>query len=859
MATKDQTPAWMSDYGAPAGPATRTPNIRERSMEASISSNKASAASSAATTGRIVALLPAEKATADAEAAVAAHKARTLGFEKADEEFQKQLVAWRSGEAATTFERLQELRNAVRLLKSGRQLTGAAFGQLPDFIKAAVSPDSVDVRTDVEKVIQQSLRETLGAQFTQAEGDRLLARVYNPALPETMVAKNVETEINKILAIAKSREAMARYYEAQGTLKGYKPDEWLPTVERDFKVSQGMTAADKLAATQNAILEAQGQIGGEGLKGFRFRPNEEAALMAYANSPGFTPVGYANLISSMYESAGVGVPSRSVLLEQGRELAKRPQGARVGRFGYDLVDEQAMRDAGLKDSVIQALRNLPESGYNLVAGVFAPVTDAVKSIAQGERAGLYKTVPDLVADLAAKAGLGETDQATLDALSQALSERYGGLDAIKATAIKDPIGLAGDISLILTAGGAAVARAAPTIGSAMSRTGAALDPLAVTGRAVKAAAPVASAVADAGGRLATEGLSFTSGAPTSAIREAYGAGVERQAAGVTPRVEAFREGISGEADIPTIVSTGRDALAKIREEASQRYRSGMVDIGKDKSILDFTDLDKTLTDLTSSGRYKGQTIRKGGSATLDKMRAAIDEWRNLDPAEYHTPEGFDALKQQLGDIRDTIPADDRVAMRVATRLYNAAKQTVRKQAPAYDKVMGQYKGSMDEVQRMERELSLGPQGPVDTAMLKLTSRPGTRRGREGLVDLMAKYEPTLGASVAGEQLSPLLPRGLRGVSMAAGAIPAGLYWTPAGIGYAALTSPRAVGEMAYGAGRARQGISDLADLAGRYPAAVLGAQRGIALAEQTEEERLKMLLSRYGLELPSTTIPGYEE
>jgi len=842
------------DFSNPQFQEGETPAKRAAAKErdVSIRQKEAAATGSEVSTQRTLSLLPSETTKIDAEAKIAQHKANTLGFEKADADFQQQLVAWRAGDAASFFEKLRQLRNAVRVLKSGKQLTGPMFGQLPDFVKAAVSPQSVDVRGDVEKVIQQTLRETLGAQFTQQEGSALLARTYNPALPESYVADNVEAELNTLLNIGKSREAMARYYEANGTLKGYNPDKWVPTVEKQFKVEQGMSQDDKLAAAQNAMVAAQGQIGGEGIKGIRFRPAEEAALLAYVNSDQFTPAGYASMIAPMYEAVGANPPPRSLLLEDGREIAARPVGARAAAISYEKIDEGAMKQAGFSDVAIQAFRNLPESGAQFAMSLVSPLTDAVKSVVQGERAGVYKTIPDLVADIAAKAGIGETDQATLNALSDALTERYGGMDALKSTLVKDPIGLAGDLSILLTAGGTALQRAPGRVGAlgeTMQAAGAAIDPLSAAMSVAGKTSPVAVPAAELAGKVATEGLAFTSGAPTSAIREAAATGFERQTQGVTPRTTAFRETLTGEGEVADLVTSAKDALAKIREQASQQYRSGMVDIAKDQTVLAFDDLDDALSRVRSSGRYKDQVVRKGGAGVLDEMEAAINDWRALDPVEYHTPEGFDALKQRLGDIRDTIPADDKVAQRVATQLYNAAKKTIRQQAPAYDKVMGQYKGSMDEIKRMEQELGIGTRGAVDTAFLKLTSRPGTRPGREALVDLLAKYEPELGAAVAGEQLSALMPRGLRGVTTSALAIPAGLYSTPVGAAYGAMTIPRVVGEMAYGAGRVAGGAANLVDLAQRYPASALATQRGLATAEMTEEEQARALAERYGLNL----------
>jgi hypothetical protein len=66
-------------------------------------------------------------------------------------------------------------------------------------------------------------------------------------------------------------------------------------------------------------------------------------------------------------------------------------------------------------------------------------------------------------------------------------------------------------------------------------------------------------------------------------------------------------------------------------------------------------------------------------------------------------------------------------------------------------------------------------------------------------------------------------------------------------------SPRLMGEVAYGAGRASVPIGNLIDTVQSSPAALLAAQRGLAAGEATEAERAQQeLFERYGLSLPPT-------
>jgi hypothetical protein len=840
-------PPDFSRYVQPAPPPA-APTVEQRGATAKVRRDEGEAE-------KLYATLPAVSAKADADAAVALYNAQNVGWQEANKDFQKQYVAWRNGNAADFFDKINQLRGAVKLLKSGQKLSGPVFSRLPAFIREAVNPESVDVRADVEKVIQASLRETLGAQFTEKEGVQLLARTYNPALPETMIAANVEAELNKILAIAKSREAMARYYEENNTLKGYKPEDWLPVVEAEFAPTRGLSDQDKRAAEAAAYRDSVNNIGGEPLKGFRFRPGEERQIIDYANSAEFTPEGYINLVASLYENAAGVAPDMDALRAEAEKIAERPVGDRVGSLDYSGVDLAAMQAAGIDEKFIQMLKNAPTSAVVLVSDLLSPVSDAVKSALLGERTGIYKSIPDLVADVAAKAGLGETDQETLNALSDVLEERYGGMDAIESTLVSDPIGLVADLSMVLTAGGTAAARAPGAVGKTgrvAARAGQAIDPISFAGNVLSKATP--EDLANFARRAPAESVALTTGAPPSAFRQAYDIGAERQRLGVTPRSEAFREGLAGKVDPSDLVADAKRAMQEVRDAASQEYRSGMMDVATDKSILSFDDIDIALQKMRSDAMFNGQVVDSAALAAVERMQPVVDQWRALDPATFHTPEGMDKLKQRVFDEVGNIPDDQRTVRRAAGTVYNAVKDTISQQAPAYAKVMEQYADASEVLGRMERELGLGRKGSIDTAAAKLTERPPSRKGRDDLVSLLAEYDPVVGAEIAGEQLSRYFPRGLRGAGTGlgvAGGSAAGAFTNPLALLGATTISPHLMGEAAYGLGRASVPVGDAFSAVGRSPGTRLGAQRGLAIAGQTDEElERQALVDRYMFSVP---------
>jgi hypothetical protein len=139
-----------------------------------------------------------------------------------DKEFAKEYVAFRAaGGYADTVKQLDQLKGVLASLRSGRNLTGPALGRTPDLIRGFTNEESIATRDAVEEVVQRNLRLVLGAQFTEREGERLIARAYNEKLSEAENAKRLERLITQIESAARAKEDAANYFEENGTLTGW--------------------------------------------------------------------------------------------------------------------------------------------------------------------------------------------------------------------------------------------------------------------------------------------------------------------------------------------------------------------------------------------------------------------------------------------------------------------------------------------------------------------------------------------------------------------------------------------------------------------------------------------------------------
>jgi len=330
-----------------------------------------------------------------------------------------------------------------------------------------------------------------------------------------------------------------------------------------------------------------------------------------------------------------------------------------------------------------------------------------------------------------------------------------------------------------------------------------------SGAAISAALPV---VGKAGSAI-TKMLGGTTGVGEEALKQAYQAG-KQGGTKATSFVEAMREGQS----MTNVLDAARANLSAMNAQKQNAYRSGMVDIRNDKSILDFGNIDKAVNDAFDMTKFKGFVKNQEAVTALSKIKDSIDELKNLDPVEYHTPEGLDALKQRVGGLLESIPFEQKTARTAAGNVYNSIKNEITAQAPTYAKVMKDYHSASDTMKEIERSLSLGQKASADTAMRKLQSLMRNNVNTNyGYRDQLARQLEQAGGNefmpaLAGQALNDYMPRGIQRAVNPASAIGIGALGNiPAAVGMGLVSSPRLVGEAMYKAGQGARLVNQRVD------------------------------------------------
>jgi len=457
-------------------------------------------------------------------------------------------------------------------------------------------------------------------------------------------------------------------------------------------------------------------------------------------------------------------------------------------------DPFAPKKRSWMDVAGESFSSIPKSAAALATGAFEAITDPLQTargMGQMVVGGAQKLMGDPYFESDSAKAVRMQGIKALSAGGDYLKNRFGSEEAIKNTLATDPVGAAADLSLLFTGGGSLAARtpmltrAAPVLRKAASIT----DPINLAGKA-------AGKTYDLAGTLVKSGLGMKTGVGTEAIEQATQAGRQGNT--------SFLENMRGDVPMTNVLDDAQANLAQMNLNKQKDYRSGMVNIKNDKSILDFKGIDQSLQNAESMVSFKGKIKDQTAASVVEKMRAKIDDWKNSDPAEYHTPEGLDNLKQSLWEDFGKLGREEKTAYSAGKQIYDSVKNEIGKQAPTYAKVMKEYTDASELTKEIERALSLGQNASADTAMRKLQSlmRNNVNTNYGQRLNLAQQLESAGGRdlmpALAGQALSSKLPRGLQ----SAANIPSA--YMAYGVGGPALatldllaSSPRLAGEASY--------------------------------------------------------------
>lgn len=481
--------------------------------------------------------------------------------------------------------------------------------------------------------------------------------------------------------------------------------------------------------------------------------------------------------------------------------------------------------------------NIPASAGRMLSNMAQPILHPIETA---------KGLDNLVMGLGQKLIPGRQAQEQYpEAVGSALADRYGSGEAIKNTAITDPVGMLADASGVVGGGsallrGAGKLAASPAMiqaGKTGGRIATATDPAVM---AMKAPGAIAGKIIEP---VVSNVVGTTTGAGAEALREAAKAGMKGGEAGAT-----FQSHMRGSAPVQDIVDMAKDAVGAMRKDRSKAYTESMAQMGKDQTVLDFSPIDSAVLEAEKIGSFKGKSISPSTRGVWDEILNKVDEWGKLDPAQFHTAEGLDALKKSIGDIRDST-AYGTPSRVVADRVFNVVKGQIVKQAPEYAKTMKDYETASSLIGDIEKTLSVNPRANIDTTIRKLQSilrnnaNTNYNRRAELAGNLVDNGAGEIMPALAGEALSSATPRGLQALG-ATGAGVTALATNPAAVAGLTFASPRLMGESAYYLGKAGKAMPNIPKNQSLAQALIRSGQAKEALSKEQEEKLIKQLMGK---------------
>lgn len=334
-----------------------------------------------------------------------------------------------------------------------------------------------------------------------------------------------------------------------------------------------------------------------------------------------------------------------------------------------------------------------------------------------------------------------------------------------------------------------------------SRTAAALGKGAVkaAGEAVASTGRVAGRAGALPGFAASEIQGTLTGTSGETIRQAFAAA---RAGG--DELKAFTENLRKNVTPEQLVNKMREATDIIQAQKSQRFGQMLETIG-DETVNASDILPSVVEDLKKVGVIvddKGQLDFSGSKfrtvpAAQSKLQAMYDEVAGLGSSQ--TIRNIDTSRQALKAL---LLSGDDASANTANMVITGAIDRVRgagKQVKGYGEALEQFAEDAEFLDEVMRSLGSGDKATIDTAYRKLAT--ALKTNNEQRKALLEELDQATGgyilSSVAGQQLSEELPRGLFR-QIAAGIAGAGIATGSVGTGIVPallFASPRAAGEV----------------------------------------------------------------
>jgi hypothetical protein len=185
--------------------------------------------------------------------------------ETRDKEFGKEYakMVGNPSQASASRRNIEQLDNAIARIQESGSVSGGVLQRFPEFMRSFIDRKGLDIQQTIEQVVQQDLRATLGAQFTEREGERLIARAYNKDMPEKENLRRLKLLSKQMKKAANNQKEAIEYFENNNTLEGFKKKLYKSEADFDLgtdpKPGVNTPEADKRARLEELRAKKRGK------------------------------------------------------------------------------------------------------------------------------------------------------------------------------------------------------------------------------------------------------------------------------------------------------------------------------------------------------------------------------------------------------------------------------------------------------------------------------------------------------------------------------------------------------------------------------------------------------------------------
>lgn len=668
-----------------------------------------------------------------------------------------------------------------------------------------------------------------------------LANAGTAAAITTTDGVQLDPSVVKLMRGIKQVESGSNY-NAKGKSGEFGAYQYLPTTYAKYAAVAGVDPTDTSRAAQNKVAYYN-------LKSFKDKGySPEQAAAAWNGGEG--------VVQNDKWKQNVGTNSQGVAFDTPAYVQKVIAAARTPQpFAQDTSSTvpQAPSVGGFAGNVVKSAANL---AGNIGNAVLHPI-QTVQNIGGAAVGGLQEL-----------GGQQNDNTAKFDNIVNFFKDRYGSIGQLEHTLYTDPVGVAADLSTVLSGGAALLGKAGTlggvadagraaelagstglrtmaqdtAVGNTATRVASGLNRAADLTNPITPIAAGVSALAPRIGQTAAEGFGALTGTGAEAIKQAYRSGAEGGVTGDTAFAQAMRGSTTGQNVFEDAISS----FDAIKEARRTSYLNDLKQIGGDTKSIDISPV---ISEVSKQLDAYGVKVAKDG--TLDFTRSSIANsgssradiqgvydtlktW-GTQPGD-RTAVGLDTLKKQLDDFYSQSNKARALVAAVKSTVHNV----ITKSVPQYEKMTSDYSAMSKTIADLKSGLSLGGKAGEDATIRKLTSvLRQNNEFRQALVQKLEEYgNKDIQGQVAGIALSPEIARGFIGKGVEVGALGSVIYGLihPATLGMLLATSPRVVGEFVQALGFAGAQAGKITDIIGSLKKVlVIGAQTRQSLgAGQTQ-------------------------